>query len=56
MKEYALENNQPVNINKLNNNFMPLEDYSKAHAHLIITCHDINRIGLFTHLFQHLPL
>jgi len=41
MKEHSLENNQPVNLNKLNNKFVPLEDYSKAHAHLIIACHDI---------------
>lgn len=41
MKEYIIENNQEVDLTKLEADFLSGEVYEKAHAGLVQFCHDI---------------
>ena len=40
-KEYALEEGKPVDISKLLASQMDIEDYTIAHRHLPLICHDV---------------
>ncbi len=39
-KEYAIENNQPVELNNLTTGFIPDEEFTSAHKNVPIVCHD----------------
>lgn len=40
-KEYANENNRPVEISKLTSPLLPKPNYILAHRYLVIPCHDV---------------
>ena len=41
MKDYLVDNDQEIDLDKLKSDLMPLASYKGAHEKLVISCHDV---------------